>query len=48
MTPPSRSRRVDPRTVAVLALLASLVAITLELAYTIGHFVFATFHQIGS
>ena len=38
--------RQDPRVVAAIALVLAAVAIALELAYTIGHFVFTTVDQI--
>jgi len=42
-----RSPKADPRTVALLALFMSLVAIALEIAYTVGQFVLSTFHRLG-
>jgi hypothetical protein len=43
----SPSGWLDPRTVATLAIILSLVAIALEIAYTIGHFALVTFEQLG-
>jgi hypothetical protein len=42
----SQSRRVDPRTVAILAIFDSLVPIALEIAYTVGNFAEATFARL--
>jgi hypothetical protein len=43
-----RRRRADPRLVASLAILISLAAIALEIAYAVGNFVMATFEKIPS
>ncbi len=39
-------RRADPRVVAAVAFVLAAVAIALEIAYSIGHFVLGTVNQI--
>jgi hypothetical protein len=41
-----RPSRFDARATAILAVFASLVAIALEVAYTIGHYAMAVFRQL--
>lgn len=41
-----RSRKVDPRIVATVAILLAVTAIALELVYTIGRFAITTVEQI--
>ena len=41
-----RASRISARTTAVLAVFLSLLAIALEITYTVGHFVLATFSQL--
>jgi hypothetical protein len=41
-----RRRRADPRVLASIAIFLAVVAIALELAYTIGHFAMTTVEQI--
>jgi len=43
-----RSRGVDPRIVASVAIFLAVTAIALEIAYTIGTFVMATVEQFPS
>jgi len=47
--PPSRRkpRTLDPRVIGPIAFIIAVIAIALELAYTIFHFVEGTFHQLG-
>jgi len=46
---PSRRkpRTLDPRVIGPIAFIVAVIAIALELAYTIFHFVEGTFHQLG-
>ncbi len=43
----NRSRRLDARIAAIVAIFLSLVAITLTVVYALADFVVTTFHKIG-
>lgn len=42
-----KSRTLDPRVIGPIAFIIAVIAIALELAYTIFHFVEGTFHSLG-